>query len=75
MKNITVTIWVSPETEVHFFQYLKIISDLPIENTYIWRVKDIQISKGMISNWIWVNLDIETYLKFFSSYKFNGGTF
>jgi hypothetical protein len=75
MKNTTVTIWVSPDTEIHFFQYLKIISDLPIENPYTWRVKDISISKSMISNWVWVNLDVETYTKFIYSYKFNGGTF
>ena len=75
MNNTTITIWVNPNDEIHFFQYLKIIDDLPIENKYTWETSDIQISKSMISNWIWVNLPIETYIKFISSWKFNGGQF
>ena len=75
MKNTTITIFVSPESEIHFFQYLKVISELPIENNYTWRTQDINISKGMISNWVWVNLDIDTYIKFIHSFLFNGGDF
>jgi len=75
LKNTTITIWVSPKTEIDFLQYLKIISDLPFESNYTWKVKDVEVSKAMISDWVWVNLDIETYLKFLSSFRYNGGTF
>lgn len=75
MKNTTITIWVYPNDEINFFQHLKIIDDLPIENTYTWRTQDVKVSKAMISNWIWVNLPIDTYIKFIHSWKFNGGTF
>lgn len=75
MKNVTITIWVGPNSVIHFLQYLKIIDDLPIENNYTWRTQDIKISKAMISNWIWVNIPINTYTKFIHSWKFNGGTF
>lgn len=75
MKNVTITIWVEPNSIIHFLQYLKIIDDLPIENNYTWRTQDIKISKAMISNWIWVNIPINIYTKFIHSWKFNGGTF
>ena len=75
MIHTTITIWVEPDSEIHFLQYLKIIDELPIENKYTWRTSDIRISKGMISNWVWVNIPIDTYLKFLHSWKFNGGIF
>jgi hypothetical protein len=75
MKTTTITIWVHPNDEIQFLQYLDIIDKLPIESSYTWETKDVKISKAMISNWIWVNIPIETYVKFMASWRFNGGTF
>ena len=75
MLNTTITIWVKPENELYFFQILKKINDLPIENEYKWNPQDISISKAMISNWVWINLSFEMYLKFVNSFMFNNGKF
>jgi hypothetical protein len=75
MKQTTITLWVKPEDEMHFLQILKVIDQLPIENTYIWNTKDVNVSRALISNWLWVSLSIELYIKFSHSWKFNGGEF
>lgn len=75
LDNNTVTIWVDPSNELDFFKHLKIIDDLPIENSYTWNTREVTVSKAMISNWVWVNLSIELYLKFTFSFKSNGGVF
>ena len=75
MTNTTITLWINPECEMYFWQLLKTIEDLPIENTFTWRTEDIQISKTMISNWVWVNIPIVTYLKFTHSFIYNKGKF
>ena len=75
MKNITITILVKPEDEIYFLRLIQIIDSLPIENEYKWNSQDVQISKCMISNWVWINLPIEIYLKFTTSLLFNKGKF
>lgn len=73
MKNTTITIWVNPKDLPYFLGILKRLDELPIEADYKWNILDTEISEAMISNWIWVNLSIDSYLKFMYSYRLNGG--
>lgn len=75
MNNTTITLWVNPTCEMYFWQLIKQIDSLPIEATFTWNPIDIQISKAMISNWIWINMPVDTYLKFTHSLIFNKGKF
>lgn len=75
MNNVTITMWVNPNDEMYFFSILKFIDSLPIENEYTWRTEDVRITKSMISNWISVNIPIETYVKFRYSFEKNKGKF
>lgn len=74
MKNTTITIWVNPKDFAFFLNTAAFIDNLPLENDYKWNAAtDLQISEAMISNWMWVNLSIDFYLKFMYSYQLNGG--
>ncbi len=75
MENVLVTIWINPNDEIHFFQQLKIINDFSIEADYKWNTKDVKISKSMISYWLWVNIPLNTYIKFRASFIRNNGIF
>ena len=40
-----------------------ILEQCELENDYIFTPSDLIFTEGMISNWIWVNMDIDEYLK------------
>lgn len=75
MENLTVTLYVSRDSEIYFYQILKILNDISIENTYQWRTNDIKIHTHFTGNQIAVNLPIELYIKFRTSFLYNGGNF
>lgn len=60
---MTITLFVSPESLMVFLQVTKILRTLPIENDYVFTPGDLHYSEAMISNYVWINMDIEEYLK------------
>ena len=69
MKNTTITLFVKPEDLTTLLRILKILSVLDIDNNYTFQPKDITFSQAMISNYIWLNIDIELYMKFIYKYR------
>lgn len=59
----TITLFVEPESLTIFLEVLKILEGLLIENNYRFNPKDLMFSEAMISNWIWLNVPVEEYLK------------
>jgi hypothetical protein len=74
-NNITITLFVSPETELEFFANLIRIDELPFESPFTWETDTIKISRTFKDNWIAVNIPIRTYTKFIYSFSFNKGKF
>jgi len=42
---------------------MTILKDLPIDNSYTFTPSDLVFSEGMISNWLWINIDVAEYMK------------
>ena len=59
----TITLFVQPESIAIFLEVLNILEDLPLQNTYTFNPKDLIFKQEMISNWIWLNIPIDQYLK------------
>lgn len=62
MKS-TITLFVEPKSLTIFLEVLKILEGLPIENDYHFTPSDLIFREEMISNWCWINIPIEEYLK------------
>ena len=72
---MTITIFVQPESLSTFINTTKILKELPLENNYVFTPSDIIYTEAMISNYIWVNMEIDEYLKFkycYNKLKNNG---
>ena len=59
----TITLFVQPESIVIFLEVLNILENLPLQNNYTFNPKDLIFKQEMISNWIWLNIPIDQYLK------------
>lgn len=64
MNNVTITLFVKPESVMIFMEILKILDGLPIDNNYHFQPKDILYSKAMISNYTWINVPVELLFKY-----------
>jgi hypothetical protein len=73
MENITITIFVEPNSLLSLMQVLKIIDSIDIEQSYTFQPLDIKYSEAMISNWLFTNLSIELFIKFKYYWKLSGG--
>lgn len=67
-KNIkymktTITLFVEPKSLTIFLEVLKILENLPINNSYHFRPSDLVFTEEMISNWCWINVPIDQYIK------------
>lgn len=60
---MTITLFVEPKSLMVFSQVTKILSGLDLENNYTFNPSDLVFSEAMISNWIWINMDIAEYYK------------
>lgn len=69
MKNSTITLFVNPKDLPYFLQVLKILDHLEIDNNYTFNPLDLDIRQEMVSNFVWFNIDINLYLKFWHKYK------
>lgn len=60
---MTITLFIKPESLAIFLEVCKILKDLPLENNYVFQPSDITFSEAMISNYIWLNIEVMEYLK------------
>ena len=60
---MTITLFIEPKSLMIFLEVTKILKGLDIDNNYTFRPADIQFSEQMISNWLWINMEIEEYIK------------
>jgi len=60
---MTITIFVEPKSFQPFVQVVTILKDLPIDNSYTFTPSDLVFSETMISNWLWISMDVAEYMK------------
>lgn len=60
---MTITLFVEPKSLAIFLEVTKILKGLEIENNYHFSPSDLVFREEMISNWVWINMEIEEYLK------------
>lgn len=60
---MTITLFVEPKSLQIFLEVTNILKGLEINNNYVFSPSDLVFSEQMISNWIWINMDIDEYLK------------
>jgi hypothetical protein len=60
---MTITLFIEPKSFASFVRVTEVLEDLDIENCYVFTPSDLVFSESMISNWIWVNMDVKEYLK------------
>jgi hypothetical protein len=60
---MTITLFVEPKSLRIFLEVTKILEDLPLENDYVFNPNDLVFSEGMISDWVWINMEIIQYMK------------
>lgn len=60
---MTITLFVEPKSLAIFLEVTNILKDLHIENGYVFQPSDLVFTEGMISNWVWINMDIAEYTK------------
>ena len=74
---MTITLFVEPESFSHFVEVTDVLKKLPIENDYVFYPEGLKFTNKMISNYIWINIEVEEYLKLkyamckLSKYKIN----
>ena len=64
MKNVTITLFIRPDSLTSIVSTFKILDDLDFENDYTIQVHDIVYTESMISNYVWMNVPVDLYLKF-----------
>lgn len=60
---MTITLFVEPKSLAIFLEVTKILKGLEMNNDYVFTPSDLVFSEAFISNWIWINMEIEEYLK------------
>lgn len=60
---MTITLFVEPNSLKSFIRVTQMLEQLDIDNTYCFTPSDLIFTEGMISNWLWINMDIAEYLK------------
>ena len=61
---MTITLFVEPST-LSYFEYvndmIKMNEDDDIDGGFCFNPKDISFSEAMISNWLWINMELDEY--------------
>jgi len=60
---MTITLFVEPTCFKKFIEVTSILRDLELENSYYFNPSDIDFTEAMISNYIWINMEISEYFK------------
>lgn len=63
-ENITISIWVHPDTYLLLFETLAILDDLELDNQYKITPSDFNISETPMTNWLQFNIPVALYLTF-----------
>jgi hypothetical protein len=64
MSNITVTLFVKPESLFIFMVVIMMIDKLPFDNEYVFTPSDLKFSETFDSASVQVNLDAVLFTKF-----------
>lgn len=60
---MTITLFVEPKSLNLFLEITTILQGLDLYNNYHFQPSDIVFSEAMISNFIWINMEVKEYLK------------
>jgi hypothetical protein len=60
---MTITLFVEPKSFAKFVEVNKILQFLDLDNDYVFAPTDLIFTEQMISNWIWINMPVEDYMK------------
>ncbi|MBK7362629.1 MAG: hypothetical protein IPJ01_10075 [Micavibrio sp.] len=69
MENVTITLFIKPDGLLKFLEVLKVLDNLPLENTYAFNPVDIEYLEIPVPSFNQVNVPVELYLKFRYSYN------
>jgi hypothetical protein len=58
-----ITIFVSPKSLAYFITITSILKGLRTDTIYKFNPLDLVFSEAMISDWIWVTMEIEEFIK------------
>lgn len=60
---MTITLFVEPKSLGSFLEVTKILETLELENNFHFNPLNLTFSETLISNWLWINMDMSEYLK------------
>lgn len=60
---MTITLFVEPKSLAIFLEVTAILEGLTLDNDYHFNPSDLKFTESMISNYVWVNIDADEYLK------------
>ena len=60
---MTITLFVEPKSLPIFISVIKVLQKLDIDNDYVFTPSDLIFSEAMISNYIWLNVDVKDWVK------------
>lgn len=60
---MTITLFVKPDCLSIFLEVTNILKGLSLENNYQFQPADLTFTEQMISNWIWINMEVDEYIK------------
>ncbi len=60
---MTITLFVEPKSLLVFLTVTKILHNLEADNNYVFNPIDLVFSEAMISNYVWINMETDQYLK------------
>ena len=73
LNDVTITIFVEPDSFKPLVEVLKILEGLGLETNYRFQPLDIKYSEAMISNWMFVNVPVKLYTLFLHYWRLSGG--
>jgi len=68
-QNITVAMWVHPDTYTIILEILSIIDDLDIDNDYTFQPHDVKISDNPVTGYYHFSIPIALHAKFVMKYS------
>lgn len=60
---MTITLFVEPNSLGIFLQVTQVLKNLEVDNNYIFTPSDLVFSETLISNYLWITMDMSEYLK------------
>lgn len=60
---MTITLFVKPSGLKTFLEVTSKLEQLPLDNDYVFTPSDFSFTESMISNYVWITMDVAEYLK------------